>query len=365
MRLGVAAAVVGRELVRGDVEVESGMVSAIGLESGEPGMVAVPGFVDVHFHGYSGIEFANATDSQHADLAREITATGVTAYQPTLWTMPIEEMESALSRHPGTVPGGARVLGFHLEGPFLSPDRPGAHRVDLLRLPSVDLAGRLLSAGPIGQITIAPELEGALDTIEHLVGSGVVVSLGHSTATGEQTIQARERGATAYTHVFNAMPSLHHRESGILATALSGEGAWLTGIFDGVHLSVEAAHILIRCAGDRLVAITDGTAASGSSLTSLHLGGQQAIMTEGAPRLADGTIAGSALTMDTAFRNLVALGLSLPQAAHATSTAPATLAQRPDLGRVSIGAPADVVVLDTDLRVRRTVVGGRIVHESG
>lgn len=365
MRLGVSAHVIDDQLVSGDLEVEEGVVTGIGLPPGDPDLIAVPGFVDVHFHGHAGTEFADSTVEEHQRLARRITSTGVTAYQPTLWTMPPEATMDALGRHPGDVEGGARVLGYHLEGPFLSPDKVGAHDPDLLLLPTPRTVQPYLDAGPVHQMTIAPELEGAIETIIHLVDRGVVVSLGHSVASSDETDRAIDAGAEAFTHVFNAMRPFDHREPGILGNALGGTRGYLTGIFDGVHFSDEAARMLIHCAGDRLVAMTDGTAATGSATAEVELGGRKCTIVDGAPRHPDGTIAGSILTMDAALRKLISLGLSLPRAVRAVSTNPAKLARREDLGSIGAGRAADITVIDGNVEVVRTLVGGREVFRRG
>ena len=358
MKLGVAAFVADDQVVPGDIEVSDGVVTAFGLPPGRRGLTALPGFIDVHFHGHAGIEFADSTIEQHEDLARRITSTGVTAYQPTLWTMTQEETVDVLGRHPGEVAGGARVLGFHLEGPFLAPEKVGAHKPELLLAPTIQQAEEYLEAGPIDQMTIAPELAGALETIEYLVSNGVAVSLGHSVATSKETELALDAGAVAFTHVFNAMRPFDHRDPGILGHALGGTRGYLTAIFDGVHFSDEAGMTLIRCAGDRLVAITDGTAATGSASETVLLGGRECVIVDGAPRHPDGTIAGSILTMDAALRKLVSLGLSLPEAVKAVSTNPARLAKRAELGAIAIGKPADIAVLDDSLDVVQTMVSG-------
>jgi N-acetylglucosamine-6-phosphate deacetylase len=358
MRLGVGACLVGDEVLSGDVAVEDGVVTEVGLPAGNSRLTAVPGFIDVHFHGHGGVEFASSTITEHQELARRITATGVTAYQPTLWTMPLEATIDAIARHPGEVEHGARVLGFHLEGPFLSPGKVGAHEPELLLPPTPHTAEELLGAGPVDQMTIAPELEGALETIEYLVDRSVTVSLGHSLATSEETDRALDAGAEAFTHVFNAMRPFDHRDPGILGLALGGDRGYLTAIFDGIHFSDEAAVVLIRCAGDRLVAMTDGTAATGSTSPTVVLGGHECKIIEGAPRHPDGTIAGSILTMDAAFRKLVSLGLTIPQAVQAVAATPAKLAQRRDLGTIEVGRAADITILDESLQVTRTLVAG-------
>lgn len=358
MRLGVSAAVIGDRLVPGDVEMTEGKVSATGIPGPRSSLLAVPGFVDVHVHGHGGVDFVEATVDDHAQIARALPAAGVTAYQPTLMSLPLEEMISAIRRHPGSVESGARTLGFHLEGPFLSPSRPGAHVPTALVDPTLERCRRLLEAGNIDQITMAPELDGALDAVEYLVAAGVVVSLGHSVASAEVTATAISRGATAFTHVFNAMKPFSHRDPGILGTALSSDAVFLTGIFDGVHLSDEAAKVLIRCAGERLVAITDGTSAIEAPSDRVMLGDTEVEVSRGAPRLPDGTIAGSILTTDAAFRNLLGLGLDLPAAVRATATAPAGLAGHGDAGGITTGGRGDVVVLDDGYEVVRTFVDG-------
>jgi N-acetylglucosamine-6-phosphate deacetylase len=364
MRLGVSAAVIGDRLVPGDVEITEGRVSATGIPATKGSLLAVPGFVDVHVHGHAGVDFVDATVDDHIQIARALPATGVTAYQPTLMSLPVEEMISAISRHPGAVDGGARVLGFHLEGPFLSPSRPGAHTPTTLVDPTLERCRRLLEAGHIDQITMAPELVGAFDAVEYLVAAGVVVSLGHSEASAAVTTTAIRRGATAFTHVFNAMKPFSHRNPGILGTALSSDAVFLTGIFDGVHLSDEAAKVLIRCAGQRLVAITDGTSAINVTGNQVVLADTAVEVSRGAPRLPDGTIAGSILTMDAAFRNLLGLGLDLPAAVRATANAPAEFAGHGDAGGITTGGRGDVVVLDDRYEVVRTFVDGAEVFHA-
>jgi N-acetylglucosamine-6-phosphate deacetylase len=314
--------------------------------------LAVPGFVDVHTHGYDDVDFSTADPDGVGRFAASIVATGVTAFQPTLVALPVERLTELLSEPgPADRPGAARNLGFHLEGPFLSPEKSGAHDPADLAQPEEDVVARLLQLGKVAQITIAPELPGALTAIERFVEAGVTVSLGHSVADADITDQALSRGAIAFTHVFNAMGGFEHRAPGILGAALAS-GAFLTGIFDGIHLSYEAAVILIRCAGDHLVAITDGMATKAEALA-----GRGVAVLGGAVRLPGGTLAGSALTMDAAFRSLVDLGCDVTAAAHATSSAPSDLAGH-DGGKLLPGHPADVVVLDDALAVRRVMVRG-------
>lgn len=348
-------------MIHGDVEIRDGRIADIGLPAAPSTDIAVPGFVDVHVHGHGGVDFVDATVDDHQRISRQLTSTGVTTYNPTLMTMPVEHMVRALARHPGRVDNGARVLGFHLEGPFLSPGKPGAHNTTDLVEPTAEMVARLLAAGPVEHITLAPELDHGLDAVDQLVAEGVVVSLGHSIASTSRTREAVDRGATAFTHVFNAMRPLNHRDPGMVGVALGSDDVYVTAIFDGVHLADEVSSIVIRSAGDRLVAITDGTSAINAPGERIVLGDTEVEIVGGAPRLPDGTIAGSILTMDQAFRNLIELGMTPPEAVRATATTPARLARLDDAGRLESGAKADIVVLSDRLEVMRTIVGGQEV----
>lgn len=358
MRLRVSGAVVAGQVVRGDVEVVDGHIAAVGLDPGTGSSIAVPGFVDVHVHGHGGVDFVEATAEDHLRISRQLAATGVTAYNPTLMSLPIDDMVEAMGRRGPGRPEGARILGFHLEGPFLSPDKPGAHRLDALVPPTPDRLERLLAAGSVDHITLAPELPGALDAIAHLAEAGVIVSLGHSTADHRLTHRAVDAGAAAVTHVFNTMLPLHHRSPGMVGAALTHPEVFVTAIFDRVHLADETILLVIAAAGDRVVAITDGTAAVDAPDDRLVLGDTEVTIVDGAPRLPDGTLAGSVLTMDQALRNLVDLGIGLPVATSATATAPARLAGLDGIGTLEVGSVADIAVLDDRLEVERTMVGG-------
>jgi N-acetylglucosamine-6-phosphate deacetylase len=341
------------------VEIRDGHIAEVGLPSASRTDIAVPGFIDVHVHGHGGVDFVDATPEDHRRIAREMASTGVTTYNPTLMTMPVEHLVRALGQHPGQVDNGARILGFHLEGPFLSPSKPGAHRTSDLVNPAIETIEQLLAAGPVEHITLAPELNGGLDGIDRLVGAGVIVSLGHSIATTVHTHAALDRGATAFTHVFNAMEPLNHRDPGMVGVALSRDDVYVTAIFDRIHLADEVSKIVIRSAGDRLAAVTDGTSAINAPSDRIVLGDTEVEIVDGAPRLPEGTIAGSILTMDQAFRNLIDLGMTETEAVAATSTTPARLARLHDFGRLEAGTIADITVLDDRYEVVKTLVGGR------
>jgi N-acetylglucosamine-6-phosphate deacetylase len=224
------------------------------------------------------------------------------------------------------------------------------------------LADALCAAGPVGYVTVAPEIDCGLELIEHLGARGVVVSLGHSDAAGDTAIAAFDRGARAVTHIFNAMRRWAPRDPGLPGVALSRGDVFVTAIVDNIHLAPETGQLLIAAVSDRLVLITDAIEAAGLGDGTYRLG-DRAVHVRGAEaRLADGTLAGSVLSMDQAVRNLVSLGASMEFALAAASRNPARLLRRADLGELQAGAPADIVVLDDRLEVRRTLVGGAEVY---
>ena len=367
MRLGVAAALVEGAVVAGDVALEDGAISAVGLTPAGPGGLAVPGFIDVQVNGFAGVDFLSADPAGYARARQALARTGVTAFQPTLISSPLEvcaEALASLAAMAGEV-AGPRVLPAHLEGPFLSPLHHGAHNPANLRPADPEVADALCAAGPVGYATVAPEIEGGLALVEHLVSRGLIVSLGHSDAGGEVAIAAYDRGARAATHIFNAMRRWAPRDPGLPGVALSRPDVFVTAIVDDVHLAGETVRLILAGARDRLVLITDAIEAAALGDGTYHLGDRQVRVRGLEARLADGTLAGSVLSMDQAVRNLVEHGASLETAVGAATRTPARLLRRPDLGELRPGVTADVVVLDGSLQVQRTLVGGEEVWARG
>jgi N-acetylglucosamine-6-phosphate deacetylase len=358
MRLGVAAARVGGELVPGDVAVADGRVDAVGLSPAGRSGLAVPGFIDVQVNGFAGIDFLPASTEEHMRAGEALAATGVTGYLPTLITAPPDAYRDALATLAALPEGGPRMLGAHLEGPFLSPDWPGAHPPQHLREPDLALVDELRALGPITTMTVAPELRGGLDFVSALVERGIVVHIGHTDADAATAHAAFDRGARALTHIHNAHRRFKPRDPGPSAVALVRPDVTVTAIVDGVHLAAETAGSAWRAARDRFCLITDAIAAAGQGDGTFRMGEREIHVAGGASRLADGTLAGSVVTMDRAVRELVALGATTAEAVHAATAAPARLLGRDDLGRLAPGLPADVVVLDDRLEVVRTLVGG-------
>jgi N-acetylglucosamine-6-phosphate deacetylase len=358
MRLGVAAALVGGELVDGDVEVLDGLIATVGVGEPQGSKIAVPGFVDLQVNGYAGVDFSAPGEDGYAVAGAAMLADGVTAFQPTIVTAPVDAMVESLSmvRDPDR---GPRLIGAHLEGPFLSPDRPGAHGPAALRAPDQAALERLLAAGPVTQMTLAPELPGALDLVDALVARGIVVSCGHTGADAAQAHAAFDRGATAVTHLFNAMRRPASRDPGVAFAALGRDDVFITLIVDGHHLAADTVRAAWRAAGDRLVLISDAVAAAGAPDGDYTLGGSVPIHSAGdVVRTSSGSLAGSTLSMLDAVRNSHALGVPLAAALRAATEGPARMARRPDLGRIAPGARADLVILDDSLELERVLLGG-------
>jgi N-acetylglucosamine-6-phosphate deacetylase len=378
VRLGVEAALIGGELLPGDVEVVDGRVAGVGLGGGGGRGIAVPGFVDLQVNGYAGVDFSAPGDDGYEVAGAALLRDGVTAFQPTIVSAEVDAMVAALQTMPPTDPpaptgseprgrsigggeGGAWpwVIGTHLEGPFLSPARPGAHDASALLAPDLDVLDALLAAGPVSQVTLAPEVPGALDLIDALVARGVTVSCGHTEADAAAAHLAFDRGASAVTHLFNAMRRPEARDSGIAYAALGRDDIFITLIVDGHHLADDTVRIAWRAAGDRFVLISDAVATAAAPDGDYTLGGTVAIhSTGGVVRTEAGSLAGSTLSMLAAVRNSHALGVPLAAALTAATEAPARMARRPDLGRIAPGARADLVVLDDTLTITRVLLQG-------
>jgi N-acetylglucosamine-6-phosphate deacetylase len=357
VRLGVAAALVDGKIVAGDLEVADGRVAAVGLASPNGRGIAVPGFIDLQVNGFAGIDLATADLDGYRTGGEALLATGVTAFQPTFITAPEEELLASLAAVPeGNA--GPRILGVHLEGPFLAPTRLGTHLAGGRCDPDPALLLRLLDAGPVRQVTLAPELPGALELVDILVGRGVTVSCGHTDATAEEANLAFDRGARTVTHLFNAMRVGTPRAPGIALAALAREDVAVQMILDDHHLARETALLAWRAATGRLALVSDAVAAAGMGDGEFWLGSVRLFSSDGVVRREDGTLAGTVLTMIEAVRSLHALGARLEGAVDAATRVPARIARVPELGHLQVGHAADVVVLDDSLEIQRVLVGG-------
>ena len=354
MRLGVTAALADGALVPGDVEVDGDRIVGIGVPGPGRG-IAAPGFVDLQVNGFAGVDLMRADAAGHAHAAAELLATGVTAYLPTFVTAPEADVVAALA----ALPRGPEILGAHLEGPFIAPGRLGAHPAEWRRDPDPALLDRLLAGGRVTHMTLAPELPGALELVDALTARGITVAAGHSDATAGEAHAGFDRGIRTVTHLFNAMRRPSARDPGIALAALARPDVTIQLIADGHHVAADALRVAWRAARGRVALVTDAVAAAGMGDGTFTLGERAVVARDGVVRTADGTLAGSALTMIGAVRHVHGLGVPLEEALTAASTTPAAILGRDDLGRLATGARADVVVLDDRLEIVRVLRGGR------
>lgn len=348
----------------GEVVIDGGRIADVRRASGRssiPERVLAPGFVDLQVNGHDDVNCATADGEAWDRMDALLLAQGVTAWCPTLVTAPLERFASPLERIGAAMAarrgGGGRpeILGAHLEGPFLG-GAPGAHRRE--HIVPLDLDWLAWLPPIVKVVTLAPELPAAAEAIRLLVDKGVLVSLGHSTATYDQALAAADAGARLVTHLFNGMGPLHHRDPGLVGAALSDERLTPSLIADGVHVHPAALRAAARARGPGgWVLVTDAVAWRDGRLEA---GGDRRVqVVDGAPRLADGTIAGSSLAMDAALRRMVhEAGVPLQDAVAAASTTPARLVGRDDLGRLAPGARGDLVLLTPELEIEDVVVGG-------
>jgi N-acetylglucosamine-6-phosphate deacetylase len=355
------------------VSVRDGRIAAVG-EGAAPdgpttdvgGGTIVPGFVDIHCHGGGGDAFTSSDPVKIRKAASAHRKHGTTTMLASLVSRPVPELADQVSALAELVQEGV-VAGIHLEGPFLSAARCGAHDPAILCPPEQTAVTKLLDAGKgtVRMITVAPELEGAVQAVRQLVDNNVLAAIGHTDATEAQVRPAVDAGASVATHLFNGMRPLHHREPGPIGALLDDERVTVELICDLVHLHPTAVRLAARHAGlKRTVLITDAIAAAGVGDGVYDVGGLEVRVVDGVPTLAGGaSLAGSTLTMDMSFRNAVnSCGLSLVEAAYATSTRGAELLGL-DTGKLQPGCAADIVVLDAELKPRDVMVRGEWVKD--
>jgi N-acetylglucosamine-6-phosphate deacetylase len=362
----------------GYVQLDGGRITGVGqgtppgvpdLELGS-GLLA-PGLVDLQVNGYFGVEMSAADPDGWAVVMAGLPATGCTAFQPTFITSPLGQLAGALrkaSGFSGSLPGrAARVLGVHVEGPFLATAQRGAHNPDWIIPPTAAAVDELLAAGAglLRLVTLAPEVDGGLAAVSRFTAAGVLVSVGHSDATGAQVAAAAGAGARMVTHLFNGQRQLESREPGVVGQALADPRLTSGMIMDTYHVAPAAATVAFAAAPGRICLVTDASACAGGPPGEYLLGGQPITLPPGEgvpPHRPDGGLAGSALRMDRAVSNMVDAGAQVAEAVAAATRVPADLIGRPDLGRLARGAAADLVWLDDDLRAAGTWIAGERVY---
>lgn len=321
----------------------------------------LPGFIDLHVHGGGGADTMQGGEAVNT-LSRLHARHGTTSLLATTMTAPMADIRRALqdlspacAARPA---GGARVLGVHLEGPYINRGKLGAQPDNTCQALINDFES-LNALAPIRLVTLAPEIPGHLEIIRLLSERGVKVQVGHTLGSYEDGVAALEHGAAGFTHLFNAMTGLHHREPGMAGAALA-HAEYAELIPDLLHIHPGAIQVALR-AIPRLYCVTDSTAASGMPDGQYTLGSHTVTKCLGGVRLADGTLAGSTLTMDQALRNLVSIGLDLADASDRLSKNPADYLNLPERGRLAAGCWADLVVLDTRLNLTQVHVEGESI----
>jgi N-acetylglucosamine-6-phosphate deacetylase len=331
-----------------------------------PWGTVVPGFVDVHAHGGGGASFDTGTGDAVETVVRTHRSRGTTSMVASL----VSDVHESLVRRVkelATLADDGLVAGIHLEGPWLSPRRAGAHDPSLLGEPTAEHVDALVDAGGgrLRMVTLAPELPGGLDAIRRLTAAGVVTAIGHTDATYEESRAALDAGATVGTHLFNAMRSLHHREPGPIAALLEHPDTYVELIADGVHVHPAALRLAARSKPHHTVLVSDAMAAAAADDGNYRLGRMTVEVHDGVARLAGGgAIAGSTLTMSTALKYAVTIaGLPIEEAVRAASSTPAAMLGLDRVGALRPGFHADAVVLDERLDVRRVLHRGRWIDE--
>jgi N-acetylglucosamine-6-phosphate deacetylase len=328
------------------------------------GWLVSPGLVDLQINGAYGYDFTEDPGTIRF-VAERLPETGVVAFLPTIITSPIQDYPSKLQTISAAMEHerGARVLGAHLEGPFLNPEKRGAHDPKLFHIGDPEALAYLSPLETIRLVTLAPEMPAGMKAVDWLTQQGVIVSAGHSAATSDQMLEAIETGIRYITHLFNAMPSLHHRQPGLLGPALTSSRLRCGLIVDGIHVHPLMVKLAWLCLGaKRLTLVTDAMAAMGMPDGRYSIADQTVVVDTKTVRLEDGTLAGSALSLDQAIRNLIAFcGCSPAEALRSASTTPLeVLGLDHKMGHLRPGFPADLVILNQTLQVEATLIGGRV-----
>lgn len=330
--------------------------------------LVIPGLIDIHVHGCMGIDTMDGNFDSLQTMSKYFASKGVTSFLPTTVTASSSDIDSAIKcisnfHHSGN---GAKVLGLHLEGPYLDEDYKGAQLSNHLRKAKPDEYLPWLESGVVKLFTVAPEVEGVLDLIEMGRKFNVRFAVGHSQASYDQMIKAIDRGLDQATHLFNGMPSLHHRSPGIVGAVLTDKRVYAQIISDGNHIHPAVINLVLRTKGiEKTIIITDGISATGCKNGKYRLGDQLVDVKNGVARTVSGSLAGSTLTMDIAVHNVMKFSkLPFEKVIQSATIVPArSLGLDGHLGKVKPGYKADLVLLDEKLEPNKTIVDGMVVYE--
>lgn len=356
----------------GELHIVDGKIAPTGAQGSREldatGLRVAPGLLDLQVNGARGIDITSAPERLW-EVAAALAPYGVTAFLPTVITSSPDVRERALATlaagRPAEVASGAAPLGLHFEGPMIASSHRGAHPEEWVAEPSLDLVAGWTPEAGVAMVTIAPELPGAVEVVERLTHQGVVVSLGHTAASTADVARAVAAGASCVTHLFNAMLALHHREPGLVGAAL--DGSLIAGVIvDGHHLAPEVVRLAWRALGpERFWTVSDATAALGLPADDYVLGDRTVVLEDGAVRTQDGSLAGSATALVDCLRILVeTTGCTVDDALATATRTPARLLGDSARGRLDPGCRGDLVLLDHNLSVVATVIGGEVVHDA-
>jgi N-acetylglucosamine-6-phosphate deacetylase len=330
----------------------------------------VPGYIDIHVHGGGGSDVMDGDYEAINQIAISHSHFGTTSFLPTTMTMSKDKIIRSLRSiceavKKGTA--GAEILGIHMEGPYINPEKKGAQKEEEIKKISIDEFSEFnqASGNLIRLVTIAPEMPGAIGLIKYLYEQGIITSVGHTNATYVQTQAGIRAGLSHVTHTFNAMRGLHHREPGVVGAALISPELTVEVIADCIHIHPIVLKILTKVKEDeKVVLITDAMRAAGLKEGTYDLGGQEVIVTKGQARLKDGTLAGSVLTMDKAVKNMVnKIGIQLPKAIQMASYNPAkSIGIENKKGSIEPGKDADIIILNKNLETELTMIAGKVVY---
>lgn len=360
---GVKAIIPGKSSVV-DILIEDGIITGMEKSEERASLTAVPGFIDTHIHGFAGCGTEDASEQSILKMSKELLKHGITSFFPTIYTDTLERIENDIAaiRKVKGKEEGARIMGIHLEGPFISPKRIGAQNPDGQRNPDVKLFKHFIeiSGGLLKAMTAAPELEGFDELLETAKENGVVILAGHTDACFEDMKRAHEGGLSHATHLFNAMKGLHHREPGAVGAIFSFSDMNTEIITDGLHVHPEVVKLTLKIKGcDRVIAITDSLRPTEQEDGERLANGVPVVLRNGlwVTKGHEDLIQGSSLTMLKAFHNLLDWGVEIEDAVALTSENAARLYALDDVGRIEVGKKADIVLLNTDNTINEVIRG--------
>ncbi|MBR2300021.1 MAG: N-acetylglucosamine-6-phosphate deacetylase [Alphaproteobacteria bacterium] len=329
------------------------------------GAYLTPGLIDTHIHGIKGYGVEDATEKSILKMSEALTEYGVTSFIPTLYTESKDKMLKSIKAIVSAMgkEKGARILGIHLEGPFISKDRLGVQKQEDVLSPDIAVFDEFLEAaqGHIINMTIAPEIKGMREFVLHALSKGIVLQAGHTNATYAQMIEAMQARIFHVTHLFNAMSRMHHRDPGVVGAVFIHPELSCEVIADGIHINPEIIKFLLTCKSlDKVVLVTDSLKPTKQTRKPLIANGEEVYLDKCFYRKSDNAIAGSALTMIDCVKNIVSYGFHLEQAIHMASTNPARIMKQEHLGIIAPGYDADLILLSEKLNVLYTIIKGKI-----